>query len=258
MHLRHMDLRFEMTWSVIRPMALIDTESPARVGFEAIPRSKVYQEVARQLERHITERLKPGDLLPPERELVKMLGVSRSSVRDAIRSLELMGLLEPRQGIGTVVCSPAAPPANPLANALLEKRTMVAELLDVRKMIEPPLAGRAALHASRDEIADMEDIVVRHEAKVGCGELGIEEDSEFHYSIALASNNRAVLKVVDVLMDLLRETRERSLQVEGRQEQSLAGHRRILAALKRGDAAAAEVAMRRHLQEMEDIVLKKL
>jgi GntR family transcriptional repressor for pyruvate dehydrogenase complex len=235
---------------------MLGTESPARVEFEAIPRNKVYQEVAKQLERRITEELKPGDRLPPERELVQVLGVSRSSVRDAIRSLELKGLLEPRQGIGTVVCSPDA--ANPLASALLEKRKMVEELLDVRKMLEPPLAGRAAQHASPDEIADLENILVRQEANVRRGDLGIEEDSEFHYSIALASNNSAVLKVVDVLMDLLRETRERSLQVEGRQEKSLAGHHRILSALKQGDAAAAEAAMRRHLQEMENIVLKKL
>ena len=234
------------------------TESPTKIGFEAISRNKVYQEVARQLERRIAEELKPGDLLPPERHLVQMLGVSRSSVRDAIRSLEMRGLLEPRQGIGTVVCSPAATPDNPLAAALLEKRKMVADLLDVRNMIEPPLAGRAALHISRDEIAEMEEILVRQEVKVRRGEVGIEEDSEFHYCIALASNNSAILKVVDVLMDLLRGTRERSLQVEGRQEKSLAGHRRILAALKRGDAAAAEAAMRRHLQEMEKIVLKKL
>jgi GntR family transcriptional repressor for pyruvate dehydrogenase complex len=172
--------------------------------------------------------------------------------------LELKGLLEPRQGVGTVVCSPGATPANNLATALLEKRKMVADLLDVRQMLEPPLARRAALHATRDEIAEMEDILVRQEAKVGRGELGIEEDSEFHYTIALASDNTAVLKVMDVLMDLLRETRERSLQVEGRQEKSLAGHRRILAALKREDAAAAEAAMRRHLQEMETIVLQKL
>ena len=237
---------------------MMGTESPARVGFETIPRSKVYQEVAKQLERHIAEELKPGDLLPPERELVRMLGVSRGSVRDAIRSLELMGLLEPRHGIGTVVRSPGATPANPLATALLEKRKMVAELLDVRQMLEPPLAGRAAVHASRDEIAEMEEILARQEANVRRGELGIEEDSEFHYSIALASDNSAILKVVDVLMDLLRGTRERSLQVEGRQQKSLAGHRRILAALKRGDAAAAEAAMRRHLQEVESIVLKKL
>jgi len=245
-------------WSVLRPMAIMGTESPTRIGFEAISRNKVYQEVARQLERRIAEELKPGDLLPPERHLVQMLGVSRSSVRDAIRSLEMRGLLEPRQGIGTVVCSPAATPDNPLAAALLEKRKMVADLLDVRNMIEPPLAGRAALHISRDEIAEMEEILVRQEVKVRRSEVGIEEDSEFHYSIALASNNSAVLKVVDVLMDLLRETRERTLQVEGRQEKSLAGHHRILSALKRGDAAAAEAAMRRHLQEVESIVLKKL
>ncbi|MGC2535898.1 MAG: FadR/GntR family transcriptional regulator [Candidatus Sulfotelmatobacter sp.] len=237
---------------------MLGTESPAKVGFEAIPRNKVYQEVARQLERRITEDLKPGDLLPPERELVRILGVSRDSVRNAIRTLELMGLLEPRQGIGTVVCSPAAKPSNPLATALLEKRKMVEELIDVRKMIEPPLAGRAALHISRDAIADMEDILVRQEAKVRQGELGIEEDSEFHYAIALASDNGVILKVVDVLMDLLRETRESSLQVEGRQEKSLAGHHRILSALKLGDAAAAESAMRRHLQEIETVVLKKL
>jgi len=236
---------------------MIGTESQ-KLGFEAIPRNKVYQEVAKQLERRITEELKPGDLLPPERQLVQMLGVSRSSVRDAIRSLELKGLLEPRQGIGTVVRSPDATPGNPLATALLEKRKMIAELLDVRNMIEPPLAARAALHVSRDEIAEMEEILVRQEAKVRAGELGIEEDSEFHYNIALASNNSAVLKVVDVLMDLLRETRERTLQVEGRQEKSLAGHHRILSALKRGDATAAEAAMRRHLQEVESIVLKKL
>src|SRR5208283_2387337 len=145
-------------------MPIVGTESPAKLGFEAIPRNKVYQEVAKQLERHITEELKPGDLLPPERQLVQMLGVSRSSVRDAIRSLELKGLLEPRQGVGTVVCSPSVAPANDLAMALLEKRKMVADLLDVRQMLEPPLAGRAALHATRDEIAEMEDILVRQEA----------------------------------------------------------------------------------------------
>ena len=117
---------------------------------------------------------------------------------------------------------------------------------------------RAALQASADAIADMDDILSRQEAKIRAGELGIEEDSRFHYAIALASDNAAVLKIVDVLMDLLRETRERSLQVEGRQEKSLAGHHRILSALKLGDAAAAESAMRRHLQEIENVVLKKL
>lgn len=234
------------------------TAAPARVEFEAIPRNKVYQEVAKRLERHIAEELHPGDRLPSERELVRMLCVSRGSVRDAIRTLEVMGLLEPRQGIGTVVCVPGAGPASPLTNALREKRKLIAELLDVRKMLEPPLAGRAALRASPSEISEMEDILQRQASKQSRGEPGIEEDSEFHYSIALGSRNSVVLKVLDELMDLLRETRERSLQGEGRQARSLAGHRRILSALKRGDAAAAQAAMRRHLQEIENVVLKTL
>jgi len=237
--------------------AMKTADAPATIEFEAIPRSKVYQEVARQLERHIAENLEPGDLLPPERQLVQMLGVSRSSVRDAIRSLELMGLLEPHQGVGTMVREPGATAAIPLARALLVQRKQIAELIDVRKMIEPHLASRAARHASRDELAEMEDILERQEAKVRRGELAVEEDSEFHYSIALASDNSAILKVVDVLMDLLRDTRERSFQGKRRQEQSLAGHRRILSALKRRDSAAAEVAMRRHLQEIENIALNK-
>lgn len=237
------------------------TATPAKIEFEAIRpnRSKVYEQVAEQLQKRILEQLKPGDLLPPERELVRMLGVSRSSIRDAIRSLELLGILEPRQGVGTVVRERSAEsPASPLAGILLKKRKMVGELLDVRKMIEPPLARRSAQLASANMIHAMQEILDRQEDKVRRGELAIEEDSEFHYQIALAADNSVVLKVVDVLMDLLRETRERSLQVEGRQQKALAGHRRILAALKRHDASAAEAAMRRHLQEIETIVLKKL
>src|SRR5579872_520474 len=138
----------------------MSTHSPARFEFEAIPRNKVYQEVARQLERRITEELKPGDLLPPERELVQMLGVSRSSVRDAIRSLELMGLLEPRQGIGTVVRDPATGPVNPLAATLLGVQKTVSEFLEVRKMIEPRLARRAALRVSPVELLEMEQIQI--------------------------------------------------------------------------------------------------
>jgi len=234
------------------------TAVPAKPGFETIARSKVYQAVAQQLERHIMQHLKPGDLLPPERQLCEMLGVSRGSVRDAIRSLELKGLLEPRQGIGTVVCRTAATTAGSLAEALRSKRKLVLELIDVRKIIEPALAARAAARATEQEIAELQDILARQDVKVQRGELAVEEDSEFHYTIALACNNSAVVKAVDVLMDLLRDTREHSLQGKGRQESSLAGHRRIFSALKRRDSAAAEVAMRRHLQEIENIALKKL
>jgi len=227
--------------------------------FEAIRRSKVYEEVARQIERLILKKLHPGDKLPSERELAEILGVSRSSIRDAIRSLELVGLVEPRQGAGTVVRDAGTESfAHPLADILIHKRQSVTELLDFRKMLEPPLAARAATHASVDDIAEMEDVLQRQEEKLHLGQLATEEDSEFHYSVALASDNSVVLKVLDVLMDLLRDTRERSLQVEGRPEKSLAGHRRILAAIKRRDALAAEAAMRRHIEDVEEIVLNKL
>ena len=232
----------------------------AKAEFEAVRKTKVYEEVARQIERFIVEGgLKPGDKLPPERELAEMFQVSRSSLRDAIRTLELMGLLEPRQGEGTVVCDLSADSlVNPLSALLVRKRALVAELLDVRKMLEPPLAGRAARNASPEEIAYLEDILRRQGEKVRRGELAIEEDSEFHYNIAVAAKNSVVLKVLDVLMDLLRVSRERSLQVEGRLQKSFAGHRRIFSAIRRRDVAAAEAAMRQHLEKIEEIVLKKL
>lgn len=228
--------------------------------FEAVRKTKVYEEVAKQIQRLILDgALKPGDKLPPERELAEKFDVSRSSVRDAIRSLELIGLVEPRQGEGTVVREVSAESlVNPLTTMLVRKRELVGELLDVRRMIEPPLAARAAAHASPEEIGYLEDILRRQKEKVAQGELSIEEDSEFHYAIATAAKNSVVLKMLDVLMDLLRESRERSLQVEGRLQKSFLGHRRILRAIQRHDTAAAEAAMHQHLEEIEHLVLKKL
>ena len=187
-----------------------------------------------------------------------MLQVSRGSIRDAIRSLELTGLVEPRQGTGTIVCEVSADAqANPFANALKRRQESVSELLDFRKMLEPPLAARAATHASSEEVVEMEDILRRQEEKQRLGDAAVAEDAEFHYSVALASDNSVVLKVIDILMDLLRETRARSLQVEGRPQKSLLGHRRILAAIKNHDAEAAKAAMRRHIEDVEEIVLNK-
>ena len=244
---------------MIRAVLGPNKEIPVKSDFEVIRRNKVYEEVAQQIERLILNKLRPGDKLPSERELAEMLRVSRSSVRDAIRGLELRGLVEPRQGAGTIVRETSAEPlANPFANALKRRQERISELLDFRKMLEPPLAARAATHASADEISEMEEILQRQEAKRGHGEAAVAEDAEFHYNVALASGNSVVLKVLDILMDLLRDTRERSLQVKGRPEKSLAGHRRILAAIKRHDAEGAKAAMRRHIEDVEEIVLDQL
>jgi len=224
--------------------------------FEVVRRNKVYEEVAKQIERLILTKLHPGDKLPSERELAETLRVSRSSIRDAIRSLELLGLVEPRQGTGTIVREPTSTP-NPFAEALKRRQELVSELLDFRRMLEPPLAARAATHASPDDVSEMEEILRRQEEKHARGESAVAEDTEFHYSIALASDNSVVLKVIDLLMDLLRDTRERSLQVGGRAQKSLAGHHKILAAIKRRDAEGARDAMRHHIEDVEEIVLNK-
>jgi len=230
------------------------------VAFTAVRRTRVFEGIAQQIQRLIVDgALKPGDRLPPERELAERFAVGRSSVRDAIRTLELVGLVVPRQGEGTVVAdvSPEAV-VTPIASVLLRKRELIAELLDIRKMIEPALAARAAVRASDEDIARLEDVLRRQREKTLRGESAVEEDTEFHYVIALAAKNSVVRSVLDVLMGLLRETRALSLQTRGRPQRSLAGHRRVLEAIKRRDPAAAERAVRQHVEEIESIVLKKL
>src|SRR5258708_28542611 len=108
--------------------------------FEAIRKNRVHEEVAKQIERLILEKLRPGDKLPAERELAEMFGVSRSSIRDAIRRLDLMGLVEPRQGAGTVVREISTDVlVSPLSNVIPPNRQLVAHLLHFPRMLDPPL-----------------------------------------------------------------------------------------------------------------------
>jgi GntR family transcriptional repressor for pyruvate dehydrogenase complex len=236
------------------------TASRPAARYETVRKVRRYEQVAEQIRRLIaTGALKPGDLLPPERELAAKLGVGRSSIRDAVRTLEVMGILEPKQGHGTVVRDLSADAlVVPLSLVLTRKRELVTELLDVRRMIEPGLAARAAKNATPEEIAHMSAILASHEAKLRRGEQAIDEDSDFHYALALAARNSVVLRVLDVLMDLLRESRSRSLQVPGRAKRSFDGHRRILRAIQKRDAKAAEAAVHQHLKEIEEVVMRQL
>ncbi len=233
---------------------------PAKAEFEAVPRTKLYQKVAKQVQDFILDgSLRAGDRLPSERKLAERLHVSRGSLREAILTLESLGLVEPRQGDGTVVRElSAAPLVTSLSAMLVQKKALVSELLEFRLMIEPTLAARAAANATQEEIAHLEDILALQKAKVERGEMAIEEDSKFHYAIAQAARNSVVLKVLDVFMDYLRESRERSLQVEGRLQKSLKDHRRILNAIAQTNPVAAEKAMRRHITTIEGLILKKM
>ncbi len=233
---------------------------PVRAGLEPVRKTKVYAEAAAQIQRLIADgRLKPGDKLPPERELAEVFGVSRTSVRDAIRVLETQGLVEPRHGEGTVVRQISIDAiVSPLADALAATKDLTADLFDMRKMLEPPLARAAAFRATAEDVRALEEIVARQTGRVRAGEIAIEEDSAFHYRIATAAKNQVVLRTIDVLMDLLRESRVRSLQGPGRAEKSLDGHRRILAAIRRRDPNGAAEEMRIHIEEIEMILFPGL
>ncbi len=250
------DLAFHGPTAREAPKIAQDTFKPIREDLEPVRRTKVYAEVASQIHRLIAEgRLEPGDRLPPERELAEMFGVSRTSVRDAIRVLEMRGLVEPRHGEGTVVKQiPIDAIVSPLADALTASKDLTADLFDMRRMLEPPLARVAALRAAADDIRAMDDILVRQAERVRAGGIAIEEDNAFHYRIATAAKNQVVLRVMDVVMDLLRESRARSLQGPGRAEKSLDGHRRILAAIRDREPDVAADAMRLHIEEIEQVL----
>ncbi len=224
--------------------------------FEPVKRTKVYAEIASQISRLIEAgRVKPGDRLPPERDLAEMFGVSRTSVRDAIRVLEMRGLVEPRHGEGTVVKQvPIDAIVSPLADALVSSKNLTADLFDMRKMLEPPLARAASLRATSDDLKAMKDILKRQAERVRAGEIAIEEDNAFHYRIATAARNQVVLAVMDLVMELLQESRARSLQGPGRAGKSLDGHRRILFAIRNGDPDLAAEAMRLHIEEIEQVL----
>ena len=229
------------------------TASSIQADLGPVRKTKVYAEVAEQIQRLIAEgRLKPGDKLPPERELAEIFGVSRSSVRDAIRVLEVQGLVEPRHGDGTVVREiPIDRLVRPLADAVSAGKDQLADLFDMRKMLEPPLARAAAFRATDEDVRALEQIVERQTQRVRAGELALEDDNEFHYRIAATAKNQVVLRTMDILMDLLRDSRRRSLQGPGRAEKSLEGHRRILDAIERRDPEAAAQQMRAHIEEIE-------
>lgn len=234
-------------------------------GFASDPPSEVpgtvraYESILEHLRQQVEDGvLKPGDKLPSERKLAERFHVGRSSVRDAIRILEVRGIVKPRQGGGTVVQSFSSDAlVAELANTLVRKRALVQELMAVRCMLEPLLAARAAAHASPEQIEHLEDILRRQHNKLKRGEMAVEEDTEFHSEIARAADNRVMLAVLDTLVNLLTETRRRFLQDQERAKSSLAGHRLLLRAIRRREPAAAEAAMRKHIRSVEAIIMKR-
>lgn len=226
------------------------------LGVRQVRKTRIYHEIVDQIRGLIAAgRIKPGDRLPPERELAELFKASRNSVRDAIRVLEQMGLIESRQGDGTYVRSVSVEElTEPLALLLLQSRTQMRELWEVRRVLEPALAEFAAARITDEELAELDAVLEQQRRKVEAGFIALEEDTAFHNGIAEAARNTVMLRALDTLVDLLRQSRERSLQQHDRPAYSLAGHRRILAALRRRDPEGARAEMLRHLRDIEERV----
>ena len=224
---------------------------------KVIKKVRIYEEIVRQIKELIaTGRLKLGDQLPPERELSETFQVSRASVREAIRALELMGLVETRPGDGTYICAPKMEAIiEPLATSLLHQKDRLVELLEVREILEPQMAHLAAKRATPEDIDKLEAILKEQEAQIALGETGMEADTAFHRALAEASKNGVLLRLVDGIVDLLAESRERALQVGDRPRTSLDMHREVLKAIKDGDARRSGRAMRRHIKVVRNYIL---
>ncbi len=221
--------------------------------FKPIKKAKVYEEIVAKIKEMVEKgRFKAGDQLPVERELAEVFRVSRSSVREALRSLESQGFIESRQGDGTYIASqPAESLVSPLASVIFTEKDDQMELFEMRRMIEPDLAYLAAERATEEEIALMEEVLALQEEQIARGESGKDVDKNFHYLLSRAAKNKALLRITDNIIDLLAESREQYLQVEGRPQKSILRHREVLDAIRAGDPDRAEKCMLEHLMDIE-------
>jgi GntR family transcriptional repressor for pyruvate dehydrogenase complex len=226
------------------------------VSIAPIKSTRIYQEIIRQVKLMIAEgRLKSGDQLPPERDLAEKFLVSRTSVREALRALESLGLIEIRPGEGTFVREISVDAlVEPLALVMLSQREALGELFEARRLLEPAIAALAATRATPEEINEMERILEEQAAEVAGGKTGLAQDARFHAAIGAAAHNRAITRIAHAIMDLLTQSREESLNTPGRPERSHQNHRQILKAIAERNVRGAQEAMLEHLQTVEKLV----
>jgi len=221
-----------------------------------IKKTRIAEEIADRIRVLILDgTLLPDRPLPGERLLAARFGVSRGSVRDAFRLLETIGLLETRHGQGTFARELDVDRlVAPLASILTYRRDLSEELLDVRRMFEPAVARFAATRITDDDIADLQRILDTQRRKLKAGAATLVEDTAFHASLARATRNRVVMRLMETLNDLLVESRKATLRQKGRPERSIQGHEAVVAALRRRDPDGAFQAMRLHIDQIAELL----
>lgn len=198
-----------------------------------------------------------GERIPAERELCQKLGVGRASLREALKALEIMGMIETRLGDGTYVCKRSDFFSRPLLWAIAGSSEAEAhELVEARKLIEVELAGLAAERASAQDIQQMGVHLDRMESSVTNPRQFALEDVDFHIAIGQAGHNSILMNAIQLIRNLLQQWISNSLSVQGVSEKALAQHKRIFLAIAQKDTSAARGAMRKHLDDMAKPLLQ--
>jgi len=233
------------------------TQENSAPEFGPVERTILWEQVAEQLMAMLRAReLRPGDKLPPERELAAIMQVSRPSLREALRALSMMNVLEVRQGAGTFVTSLETELlVEHLDFVLSLDETSLIELFEARKIVEIGIVGLAAQRITEEELAELEAGLARSQETLQHPVDFLQADEQLHKTITKAAGNPIMSRVVDSISRLLMVSRSRTVEITGVREQTVEDHRAIVAALKRRDPEAAQEAMLQHLNNVEQGLL---
>ena len=222
--------------------------------YKAVQSSRLYAQIVQQIEESILSgALKPGDQLPPERELALRFGVSRTAVREAVRTLHQRGLVEAYSGRGTFVTNGTSQAIRSSLDLMMKIQPAgPAPLVEVREILEPEIAALAAIRWEEAHLVMMREAIAVMDRERSDGEAFIEADLDFHLALAEAAGNPLILSLIDSIGGQLREQRMRIFYVEGGPERGQFHHKRILEAVEQRDPERAREAMRAHLQQVRE------
>ena len=221
--------------------------------FTPIKNTKVYEQVIDQIKEMIKDgTLKKGDKLPSERDLVEQLGVSRASIREALRVLEIIGLLDCRQGEGNFIKHNFDNGLfEPLSVMFMLNESKPEEIFELRKVIEVETAALAAKRITEEELEELYKLI--EEMKNSESEDDRTKiDKKFHYTIAYASRNFLILNIlntISTLMDsFIKNAREEILKKHYDNDIINSQHKSICDALSLHNPSEAAFAMRKHME----------
>lgn len=216
------------------------------------PRRKLAETVAEQVLREISGRgHAPGTRMPSERELMAALGVGRSTVREALNGLALLGVIEIRHGQGAFVArKPDWVSAPEITTALAKGVTL--DLLEARNPVETEIARLAALRRTPADLKEIEAVLEKHARALERGRAAARHSARFHLVLAQAAHNEVLAGFVASFAKLLAERGPALEELDGYREWELREHRGLCEAVRDGDPDLAATRMRSHLTQVSD------